>query len=56
MRLAHPCFYSTGPFQSKDMNGWFDAGYFTMDLMVKRVCDTIMLPLGEYTDNVPVVY
>ena len=42
------CLFSiyTGPFQSPDMRDWFNAGYFTMDLMIKRVCDTIMLPLG----------
>lgn len=28
------------------MNDWFLAGYFTMDLHVRRVCDAIMLPLG----------
>lgn len=39
------CVY-TGPFQSPDMRDWFNAGYFTMDLMIKRVCDTMMLPLG----------
>ena len=35
-----------GPFSSDEMKQWFDAGYFTMDLMVCRRCDTIMLPLG----------
>ena len=29
------------------MKKWFDAGYFTMDLMVRRVCDVSFLPLGE---------
>ena len=40
------------------MNGWMEAGYFTMDLMVKRVCDSTMLPLGESecSDSVLVVY
>ena len=29
------------------MQEWFLAGYFTMDLMVQRVCDSAMLPLGK---------
>ena len=45
-----------GPFQAKDMNGWMDAGYFTMDLMVKRVCDSSMLPLGELSTHTLIVY
>ena len=36
-----------GPFSSADMKKWYQAGYFTMDLMVKRACDLILLPLGE---------
>jgi len=35
-----------GPFTSGEMKEWFDAGYFTMDLMVRRACDSHMLPLG----------
>ena len=35
-----------GPFTSGEMKEWFDAGYFTMDLMVRRACDHHMLPLG----------
>ena len=38
----------TGPFPSSDMKEWFDEGYFTLDLMVRRACDDIMLPLGEH--------
>ena len=44
------CVYSAfppGPFPSSDMREWFDEGYFTLDLMVRRACDEIMLPLGE---------
>ena len=26
---------------------WFKAGYFTMGLLVRRVCDEIFLPLGK---------
>lgn len=37
----------SGPFPSSDMKEWFDEGYFTLDLMVRRACDDIMLPLGE---------
>jgi len=29
------------------MKEWFDGGYFTMDLMVRRACDATMLPLGK---------
>ena len=46
-----------GPFPSCDMKEWFDEGYFTLDLMVRRVCDEMMLPLGEWTDETfPVGY
>ena len=37
-----------GPFTSGEMKDWFDAGYFTMDLMVRRACDNHMLPLGLF--------
>ena len=36
-----------GPFSSGDMKKWYEAGYFTMDLMVRRAPDAIFLPLGE---------
>ena len=39
--------YSVGPFTNEEMNNWFRAGYFTMDLMVRRLCDVVMLPLGQ---------
>lgn len=35
-----------GPFSSNDMKKWYEAGYFTMDLMVRRACDVVFLPLG----------
>ena len=35
-----------GPFSSGDMKKWYEAGYFTMDLMVRRAPDAIFLPLG----------
>ena len=36
-----------GPFFSTEMAEWFSAGYFTMNLLVKRGCDDIFQPLGE---------
>ena len=35
-----------GPFSANDMKKWYEAGYFTMDLMVRRACDMVLLPLG----------
>ncbi|XP_033763127.1 GRB10-interacting GYF protein 2-like [Pecten maximus] len=36
-----------GPFASSEMAEWFSAGYFTMNLKVKRGCDDRYSPLGE---------
>lgn len=36
-----------GPFSSSDMKKWYETGYFTMDLMVRRACDVVFLPLGK---------
>ena len=36
-----------GPFEESEMAEWFSAGYFTMNLLVKRGCDDVFLPLGE---------
>ncbi|XP_065187643.1 GRB10-interacting GYF protein 2-like isoform X5 [Sycon ciliatum] len=36
-----------GPFSSTDMQDWFSAGYFTMNLLVRRTCDQIFTPLGD---------
>ena len=36
-----------GPFSSTEMAEWFSAGYFTMNLLVKRDCDDLFQPLGE---------
>jgi len=36
----------TGPFTSSEMAEWFSAGYFTMNLQVKRGCDERYSPLG----------
>ena len=37
----------SGPFSSTEMAEWFSAGYFTMNLLVKRGCDDLFQPLGE---------
>ena len=42
--------HTSGPFSCDEMKQWFDAGYFTMDLMVCRACDSIMLPLGKHNN------
>ncbi|XP_028833705.1 GRB10-interacting GYF protein 2 isoform X2 [Denticeps clupeoides] len=36
-----------GPFSNQEMTDWFQAGYFTMTLLVKRGCDEVFQPLGE---------
>lgn len=36
-----------GPFSNQEMSDWFQAGYFTMSLLVKRGCDEVFQPLGE---------
>ncbi len=36
-----------GPFKSQEMSDWFTAGYFTMDLHIRRMCDAMFLPLGK---------
>ncbi|KAH3818440.1 hypothetical protein DPMN_120162 [Dreissena polymorpha] len=36
-----------GPFASTEMAEWFSAGYFTMNLQVRRGCDEVFSPLGE---------
>ncbi|KAG9337562.1 hypothetical protein JZ751_028582 [Albula glossodonta] len=36
-----------GPFTNQEMVEWFQAGYFTMTLLVKRGCDELFQPLGE---------
>ncbi|XP_069053775.1 GRB10-interacting GYF protein 2 isoform X5 [Lepisosteus oculatus] len=36
-----------GPFANQEMVEWFQAGYFTMTLLVKRGCDEVFQPLGE---------
>lgn len=44
-----------GPFSSAEMMEWFQAGYFTMDLMVKRVCDAAFSKLGTLIKSWDVV-
>ena len=46
---VYKCIICVGPFSSADMKKWFDAGYFTMELMVRRACDIVLLPLGMWT-------
>ncbi|XP_070700721.1 GRB10-interacting GYF protein 2 isoform X2 [Pempheris klunzingeri] len=36
-----------GPFSNQEMTEWFQAGYFTMSLLVKRGCDEVFQPLGD---------
>ncbi|XP_060029410.1 GRB10-interacting GYF protein 1 isoform X2 [Erinaceus europaeus] len=36
-----------GPFTTQEMAEWFQAGYFSMTLLVKRGCDEGFQPLGE---------
>ncbi|XP_067330133.1 GRB10-interacting GYF protein 2 isoform X2 [Channa argus] len=36
-----------GPFSNHEMTEWFQAGYFTMSLLVKRGCDEVFQALGE---------
>lgn len=36
-----------GPFTTVEMCEWFQAGYFTMTLLVKRGCDEGFQPLGD---------
>ncbi|XP_029308582.1 LOW QUALITY PROTEIN: GRB10-interacting GYF protein 2 [Cottoperca gobio] len=36
-----------GPFSNPEMTEWFQAGYFTMSLLVKRGCDEVFQALGE---------
>lgn len=43
----HPSGVSSGPFSNQEMTEWFQAGYFTMSLLVKRGCDEVFQPLGE---------
>lgn len=37
----------SGPFSTVEMCEWFQAGYFAMNLLVKRGCDEGFQPLGE---------
>ncbi|XP_047137848.1 GRB10-interacting GYF protein 2 isoform X1 [Hydra vulgaris] len=36
-----------GPFSNEEMLEWFKAGYFTMGLLVRRICDATFLPLEQ---------
>ena len=37
-----------GPFSNSEMADWFEHGYFTMTLLVKRTVDDVFHPLGNY--------
>lgn len=37
----------SGPFSNQEMAEWFQAGYFTMSLLIKRACDETFQPLGD---------
>lgn len=41
----------TGPFASSEMAEWFSAGYFTMNLLVKRGCDEHFQALGMCSER-----
>lgn len=45
--LTEAPFLFTGPFTTQEMAEWFQAGYFSMALLVKRGCDEGFQPLGE---------
>ena len=46
---SHDIVYThVGPFTNQEMADWFAAGYFTMDLKVRRASDVMFLPLGTY--------
>ena len=38
-----------GPFAAAEMTEWFNSGYFTMALSVRRACDERYVQLGELT-------
>ena len=40
-------FLCSGPFSNQEMAEWFQAGYFTMSLLVKRGCDEVFQALGD---------
>ncbi|NP_001088645.1 GRB10-interacting GYF protein 2 [Xenopus laevis] len=36
-----------GPFSNREMAEWYQAGYFPMTLLLRRVCDETFQPLGD---------
>jgi PERQ amino acid-rich with GYF domain-containing protein len=46
------CVGNVGPFDAAEMAEWFSAGYFAMDLLVKRPSDDAFLPLGDWIKRV----
>ncbi|MEQ2168899.1 hypothetical protein GOODEAATRI_019410 [Goodea atripinnis] len=45
--MTHISTTLTGPFSNLEMSDWFQAGYFTVSLLVKRGCDEVFQALGE---------
>ncbi|CAH2223177.1 jg24660, partial [Pararge aegeria aegeria] len=45
-----------GPFTSKEMFRWYEAGFFSPSLMIRRATETQMRPLGSYGPMVPFAY
>ncbi|KAF0046942.1 hypothetical protein F2P81_000575 [Scophthalmus maximus] len=39
--------FPSSPFSNPEMTEWFQAGYFTVSLLVKRGCDDVFQPLGD---------
>jgi GYF domain len=39
--------FCTGPFKNSDMAEWFNAGYFTMNLLVRAGMDGDFTTLGQ---------
>ncbi|XP_014261265.1 GRB10-interacting GYF protein 2-like isoform X2 [Cimex lectularius] len=40
-----------GPFSCAEMAEWFQTGYFSLNLLVRRACDTHYAPLGDLIAN-----
>ena len=38
-----------GPFSNEEMFEWFNHGYFTMQLSVRRHCDAVYFTLGTFS-------
>ena len=47
MMLFLNIFFFLGPFTCTEMAEWFQSGYFTLNLLVRRACDPNYAPLGD---------